>query len=437
LTSTALRRIRRRYHLLLGLRFVPTGLMVTVFVLLLQDRGLTLAEIGLGTAAQGVVMLFLELPSGGLADALGRKPVVLLAGAFGTTSLALLLVTHSVGGLAVACTLQGIFRALDSGTLQAWYIDSLIAVDPEVDIEGALGRSEVVTCSAIGAGALLSGLIVARGGLAGVDPLVAPIAAAAVVQVLGVGALALLVDETRRPGGWRAARASVIEVPNVVRDAMALVRASTILSALVVAEGLWGFGMIAFETLMPPRLAEVSGGASHAAATLGPAITAAWVVSALGSGLAPSLARRFGAGPTGFALRLVHGLAVVAMAMAAGPVGLVAAYLATYWVHGATNTVHYSMVHRAVDSRHRATVVSANSLTSQMGGAVSGIALGALADSTSITTAMAVAALALAAAAPLYLAGRWRPARATPPPPGRRAAAGGPQTSRMARASKK
>ena len=31
----------------------------------------------LGTAAQGIVMLFLELPSGGLADALGRKPVLI------------------------------------------------------------------------------------------------------------------------------------------------------------------------------------------------------------------------------------------------------------------------------------------------------------------------------------------------------------------------
>src|SRR5690606_23909837 len=80
-----------------------------------------------------------------------------------------------------------------------------------------------------------------------------------------------------------------------------------------------------------------------------------------------------------------------------------------YGVHGATNTVHYAMVHRAVESRHRATVVSANSLAAQVGGAVSGVALGALADATSITTAMFVAAGALAGAGPLYLCGR-RPA---------------------------
>ena len=94
------------------------------------------------------------------------------------------------------------------------------------------------------------------------------------------------------------------------------------------------------------------------------------------------------------------------MGIAAGPVGLVVAYLANYSVHGATNPVHYGIVHRAVDSSVRATVVSANSLASQFGGAVSGIALGVLADRTSISTAMIVAAMVLAAAAPLYLVGR-------------------------------
>jgi hypothetical protein len=112
-------------------------------------------------------------------------------------------------------------------------------------------------------------------------------------------------------------------------------------------------------------------------------------------------------------LRVAHGLTVVAMGLAAGPAGLVVAYLATYWVHGATNTVHYALVHRAVDGSHRATVISANSLTSQLGGAAGGIALGALADATTIPTGMFAAAGLLAAAAPLYLVGRPRPAGAS------------------------
>ena len=72
--------------------------------------------------------------------------------------------------------------------------------------------------------------------------------------------------------------------------------------------------------------------------------------------------------------------------------------------------MHQGLLHRAVEGgSHRATVVSANSLTAQSGGAVGGIALGALADATSLTTAMLVGAAVLASAAPLYLAGRRSP----------------------------
>jgi hypothetical protein len=235
---------------------------------------------------------------------------------------------------------------------------------------------------------------------------VAPLVLGLALQAVGLVAIVVLMDEVRAGRGLAAARRSIAEVPTVVAGAVRLIRASRLLTALVVAELLWGFGMVAFETLLPPRLAEVSGGVDEAAAVLGPAITAGWVLSALGAAVAPWLVRRFGSGVAGCALRAGHGLTVVGMGLAAGPAGLIMAYLATYWVHGATAPVHYGMVHRSVESSHRATVVSANSLTSQVGGAISGIALGALADATSIPTAMFVAAVVLAAAGPLYLVGR-------------------------------
>lgn len=408
MSLAGLRTIRRRYHVLLALRFIPTGLFITVFVLLLRDRGLTLAEIGVGTAAQGVVMLVLELPSGGLADALGRKPVLIVAGAVSILAIGVLLVADSVVLLAVVSALQGIYRALDSGPLQAWYIDASLTADSDADLERELARADVIICAAIGAGALTGGLIVRADGLLGIEALVAPLVVGMVVQVVGLVAVVTLMHEVRQGRGWAAARRSIVEVPTVVRDAVGLIRTSSLLTALVVGELLWGFGMIAFETFFPPRLAEVSGGEVEAGGLLGPAITAAWVLSALGAALAPALVRRFGSGWAGFGLRLAHGITVVGMGLAAGPWVLIVAYLGTYWVHGATNPVHYGMVHRAVASSHRATVVSANSLTSQVGGALGGIALGALADATSISTGMLVASVVLAAAAPLYLVQRTR-----------------------------
>jgi hypothetical protein len=411
MTVAGLRVLRRRYHLLLALRWLPSGMFMTVFVLLMQERGLSLAAIGLGTATQGLVMLALELPSGGLADALGRKPVLVLAGALSIVAAGLLLAVHGVVLLAVVFAIQGVYRALDSGPLESWFVDAAFASDPQVDVEGELGRAGVAICAAIGAGALAASGIVRAGGM-GLDPLVAPLVAALAVQATGLVAVLVLIDEPRRGRGWAAARRAVGTVPAVMGGAVRTIRASRLLAALIAGELLWGFGLVAFETFFPPRLAELGGGADAAAGFVGPTLAGAWALSAFGCVCGPALVRRFGGGWTGCGLRLVHGAVVVGMGLAGAPPALIVGYLASYWAHGATNPVHYGMVHRATRAAERATVVSANSLAAQVGAAVSGIALGALADTAGIGAAMVIGGLVLAAAGPLYLTGRSRTASA-------------------------
>ena len=110
-------------------------------------------------------------------------------------------------------------------------------------------------------------------------------------------------------------------------------------------------------------------------------------------------------------MRVLQGATVVGMALFAGPVGVLAAYLACYTIHGAANPLHQSLLHRQVDGAYRTTVISMNSMVAQPAGALGAVTLGALADATTVPAAMLVGAVVLAAAAPLYL-----PARATSQP---------------------
>lgn len=409
-TALDARGARRRFLLLRGVRWLPTGLLIPVLVLLLLDRGLTLGQIGLVTAAQGLVVMLLELPTGALADALGRRRVLLGAIGAQAAAVALLIVSDTLPALVVVFALQGVYRALDSGPLDAWYVDTAQAADPDADIERGLAHGSVVLGLAISAGSLASGGLVALGPVAGVDALVLPLLASLVLELVHLTAVALLMAETRpiRPA---AARRALRRTPAVIGAAIGLVRGSTVLVALVAVEFLWGFGMVAFETFTPARLSEVLGDADRAAALLGPATAAAWLLSAAGALIAPWLATRLGAARAGAVLRVAQGLTVVGIGLTTGPIGLLAAYLATMAVHGAANPVHQGMLHRAVvGPSTRATVVSANSLTAQTGGALGGIALGALADTAGLTTATLVGAAVLASAAPLYLiAGRGIP----------------------------
>jgi MFS family permease len=403
MTAAAARTIRRRFLALRALRYLPTGLLVPVTVLLLTERGFSLGQIGLVFAAQGAVVLLLELPTGGLADALGRRPVLIAATAVELVSLVLLVFAHSTLLLAIVWALQGVYRAMESGPLEAWYVDAALRADPDAAIELGLSAGSAAIGVAVAAGALLAGGLVTLDPWPAIEPLLLPLMVAAMLCALEVGALAALMTETRPRIRWAAVRASVVAVPSVVLDAVTLVRGSRVLLVLVAVELFWGFGMNTFETLLPARLADVVGSADRAAALLGPSSSLAWLVAAVGAAAIPLVTRRVGSAITAAGLRLAQGLTVVAMAVSAGPAGVLAAYLATYAVHGAANPVHFGLLHRHVGGEHRATVLSVNSMVSLTSGAIGGIVLGWLADATSVAVAMIAGAVVLAVAAPLYL----------------------------------
>ncbi|HYG95127.1 MAG TPA: MFS transporter, partial [Nocardioides sp.] len=163
-----------RYLVLVALRWLPVGLLIPLSVLLPLDRGLSLSQVGLAFAAQGVLVLLLELPTGGLSDSWGRRQVLLLASAFGIASSALFVVAGSFAAFVVVWAMQGVFRALDSGPLEAWYVDATLARDPDAALEKGLSAGSAVLSGAIAVGALASGGLVALDPADGMDALTLP-----------------------------------------------------------------------------------------------------------------------------------------------------------------------------------------------------------------------------------------------------------------------
>jgi predicted MFS family arabinose efflux permease len=381
---------------------------VPVLVLVLLDRGLSLAQLGVVFAGQGLMVLVLELPTGGLADAIGRRTVLLVATVFEVAAFVLLIGTRSVPLLVLAAGFMGVYRALESGPLDSWYVDTAQAIDADADIERGLSQAGVVTGLAIGLGALAASALVALQPLPGVDPLITPVVVALALLVLEWAAIAVLMTEPQPQRNLAALKRSVAEVPTIVVTAVRTVKRSTALIALVSVEFLWGLGIHTVESYTPVRLGDVVDGADRAASLLGPANTVAWLVAAAGAALVPVLTRRLSPAGAGAGLRIAQGLTVLGIAFAIGPVGVVVAYVLAIGVNGAANPIHQGMLHRGVvNGNSRATVVSVNSLTGQTGAMIGGIALGLLADTTSLSVAMVAGAAILSAAAPLYLiAGR-------------------------------
>jgi hypothetical protein len=391
---------RRRYLWLLGLRWFPVGLTLPVGVLLPLDRGLSLVDVGVAASLQGLVVLALELPTGGLADAWGRRPVLLLAGAFAVVSSTLMLFAYSFAALACAYALQGAFRALDSGPLEAWFVDRILAADPEVRLDSALSGGSAMLSVGIAAGALTAAGLAALP-VTGIEPLALPVLVAVLVAAAGLVAVAVLVVEPEQGRG--TVGESLRDVPRFIADGVRLIRGSKVLAALVAVELFWGFGGVTFENLMPVRLAELVGGERPAAVLMGPVTTGGWVASAVGAAVIPLLSKRIGVAWSALLLRVLQGAAVIGMGLLAGVAGLLTGFLATYLVHGAANPLHMTLLHREVESRHRATVVSINSMAAQPAGSLGLVVLTSVAAGSSVGLAIVIGGVALALAAPLYL----------------------------------
>lgn len=406
---------RRVFLTLSFTRWFPIGLVIGLTTLLPLERGLSIAEALTAASFAGWVVFALELPTSGFADALGRRPVYILAAMVNVCAALAYLLAHSFWAFAVAAVLTGVFRALDSGPLEAWFVDTVHASEPGADVERSLSAQGMVLGGAITAGALVSGGLVWWHPFHAQPALTLPFILLFVLDLAHLGAVLLLLKEPRTgvdASGARRALASAKQAPVMVRDGLGLLRQNRILRGLVLVEVFWAVAMVVFETFQPIRLAQLVGGEDRAGALVGPIGSAGWAVFALGSALASLASRRIGVTRTAILARILNGLGAVVMGLVAGPVALVAAYLFTYGLHGTGGPMHGALLHREARARNRSTVLSMNSM--MMFATYSAVAplLGLLADRTSTQTAMVTAGAVSLLGALCYLPARRHERRA-------------------------
>lgn len=222
----------RRYMLVGFLTWLPPGLQMTVMVLLMSERGLGLAEIGLVTMVFSVVTVSLELPTGGLSDVVGRRVVLAVSAAFTVVALVLMSVSTTFWMFLASGVLKGVARALSSGPATSWYVDTLHAVEGrEADIKPGLAKGAMMESAALCAGVLGGGclpLLVPPSLM--FPPAAPPLAGAVAAGALFVVALFALPE----PAGPRGSLGGVLrEVPATVAGGVRLAAGAPVLRRMM------------------------------------------------------------------------------------------------------------------------------------------------------------------------------------------------------------
>lgn len=386
---------RRVFLTLTATRWVSVGFVVGILVLWILERGLSLPQTMSAMAVIGLVVLVLELPTSGFADALGRRPVLIAAAVANVASMAAFLVADSFAGFVVVAVLMGIFRALDSGPLEAWYVDTVHLSSQGADVDQDLSRAATVVGLTMAGGAVLSGGLIAWHPIAAHSALWLPVVVGLALTVVHLVAVVALMKEPVThvdATGWSRALTSAQEAPSVIRSGLVLLRDNRVLRGLVLLECFWATAMIGMENYTPVRMAEVLGSEAQAGVVMGPLAAGAWAVFALGARISGWVSARWGVARAAVVGRVAHSLLSVVLALAVGPVGLVVAHLLAYTGHGMQGPTYNALLHREASSANRATVLSMASMASFGAFSLAMPLTGLLAAATSTQVAMGLTA---------------------------------------------
>ncbi len=342
----------KRHGLLLFLNSFSIGMLTPLLTLLLLDKGLSLAAVPLAVGLYSAVVVAFELPSGMAADRWGRKNCFLVSQALLLPGLGLLALGQGMAAVLAAMAFQGLARAFSSGSLDALVVEEFLLKNGAGALPKCTARISALTSIGLAMGCLAGGGVYALTGRMWT--------ALALKGALVLVLLALSAGLEEHP----VERGQ--EEPNPAVQLAAALRSPGLVRALVLWSAVFAPALFAVEVFYQPRFEQLLN-SSAAGWALGTLSAGAFYASAAGAVLAPRLMRRPTLGRL-LGVSALVGAGLMALSAAGTPVLFVAFYFLFYVVNGSTDYLTSTLMNEAAPPSQRATLLSASSLTLQLGG---------------------------------------------------------------------
>ena len=370
------RTVQRTYLLLLLGNTLAASFIWGINTIFLLDAGLSNLEAFAANAFFTGGMVLFEVPTGIVADTVGRRMSYLLGTVTLTASTFLYVLLWQIEApfwqWAVASMLLGLGFTFFSGAVEAWLVDALTATGFTGELESVFGRGQVVSGAA-----MLSGSV-AGGFLAQQTSLGAPfVLRGLVLMVMFVVAFRLMHDIGFTPEEGGRPLAEMRKIASASIDYGLRVPAVKWLMLEALFTG--GVGIYAFYALQPYLLELYGDPHAYQIAGLVAAIVAGAQI--LGGMAAPRIRRLFQRRTS--ALIATAGLSVITL----GLIGIVDSFwavigLIVVWglLFAATMPIRQTYLNGMIPSRQRATILSFDSMMSSTGGVWAQPVLGRAAD---------------------------------------------------------
>src|SRR5919106_1587069 len=361
--------------LLLG-NTLAASLIWGINTIFLLDAGLSNLEAFAANAFFTAGMVIFEVPTGIVADTIGRRTSYLLGTLTLSGSSVLYVMLWQIEGpfwaWAIVSLLLGLGFTFFSGAVEAWLVDTLTATGFQGRLETVFGRGQIVTGAGMLSGSVAGGFIAQQVSLG--TPFVLR---AAILVVMFVAAFRLMHDVgfTPEKGGR-----PLVEMRKIASASIDYGwRVPAVKWLMVEALFTGGVGIYAFYALQPYLLELYGDPTAYQIAGLAAAIVAGAQI--LGGVAAPWIRGLFHRRTS--ALIVMAGLSAITL----GLVGLIENFwavigLTVAWglLFAASMPIRQTYLNGLIPSRQRATILSFDSMMSSTGGVWTQPVLGRAAD---------------------------------------------------------
>jgi MFS family permease len=368
--------IQRTYLTLLLGNTLAASLIWGINTIFLLDAGLSNLEAFAANAFFTAGMVLFEVPTGIVADTIGRRVSYLLGTLTLMASTFLYVLLWQIGAplweWAIASMLLGLGFTFFSGAVEAWLVDALTATGFTGELETVFGRGQIVSGAAMLIGSVAGGFIARQTSLG------VPFVLRGLVLIVMFGLAFRLMHDvgfTPEKGGRPLAEMRKIAANSIDYGW----RVPAVKWLMVESLFTGGVGIYAFYALQPYLLELYGDPQAYQVAGLVAAIVAGAQIA--GGIAAPRIRRLFRRRTS--ALLVTAGLSVVAL----GLIGLVESFwavivLIVVWglLFAATLPIRQTYLNGLIPSRQRATILSFDSMMSSTGGVWTQPLLGRAAD---------------------------------------------------------
>jgi MFS family permease len=405
------RTIERTYLFLMLGNTLAASFIWGINTIFLLDAGLSNLDAFAANAFFTAGMVLFEVPTGIVADTVGRRRSYLLGTVTLSASTLLYVLLWQLGApfwqWAAVSLLLGLGFTFFSGAVEAWLVDALVATGFKGDMESVFGRGQIVAGGAMLGGSLAGGFIAQHAGL-GVP---------FVLRALILAVMFAVAFKLMRDVGFTPAKAGR-PLAEMRRIASASIehgwRVPAVKWLMVEALFIGGVGIYAFYALQPYLLELYGDPQAYQIAGLVAAIVAGAQI--LGGLAAPRIRHLFERRTS--ALIATAGLSAVTL----GAIGVVDSFwaviaLISVWglLWAATMPIRQAYLNDLIPSRERATILSFDSLMSSSGGVWTQPALGRAADAWGYAPTYLVSAAITTLALPFLALSRRENAPADTP----------------------